>query len=68
MTIEIKPVGVIHSPFNKPDGTPLLDIKPYVPVFDSFPASRSGWLTEQQTGRTIADGRFHGAVGPDDGA
>ena len=26
------------------DGTPLLDIKPYVPVFDSYPDERSGWL------------------------
>ena len=26
------------------DGTPLLDIKPYVPVFDAYPDSKSGWL------------------------
>ena len=26
------------------DGTPLLDIKPYVPEFDHFPADRVGWL------------------------
>jgi tRNA-Thr(GGU) m(6)t(6)A37 methyltransferase TsaA len=26
------------------DGTPLLDIKPYVTAFDSYPGSRSGWL------------------------
>jgi tRNA (adenine37-N6)-methyltransferase len=26
------------------DGTPVLDIKPYVPAFDSFAAERSGWL------------------------
>ena len=26
------------------DGTPLLDIKPYVPTFDAYPASRCGWL------------------------
>ncbi len=26
------------------DGTPVLDIKPYVPEFDSFPEARSGWL------------------------
>ncbi|MGA9673217.1 MAG: tRNA (N6-threonylcarbamoyladenosine(37)-N6)-methyltransferase TrmO [Terracidiphilus sp.] len=25
------------------DGTPLLDIKPYVPAFDSFEESRAGW-------------------------
>lgn len=42
------------------DGTPLLDIKPYVPAFDCFSAARSGWLGEQRSGRTTADARFHG--------
>ena len=26
------------------DGTPLLDIKPYVPAFDAYPDASSGWL------------------------
>lgn len=26
------------------DGTPLLDIKPYVPEFDAYPGSRCGWF------------------------
>jgi tRNA-Thr(GGU) m(6)t(6)A37 methyltransferase TsaA len=26
------------------DGSPLLDIKPYVPAYDSFPDVRTGWL------------------------
>jgi tRNA (Thr-GGU) A37 N-methylase len=26
------------------DGTPLLDIKPYVPEFDQFDDIRRGWL------------------------
>ena len=26
------------------DGTPLIDIKPYVPDFDQYPADRVGWL------------------------
>ena len=26
------------------DGTPLLDIKPYVPPFDAFPEATTGWL------------------------
>lgn len=34
------------------DGTPIVDIKPYIPLYDSFPASRTGWLgrlaTEQE--------------------
>lgn len=27
------------------DGTPLLDIKPYVPRFDAFPEASEGWLS-----------------------
>jgi tRNA-Thr(GGU) m(6)t(6)A37 methyltransferase TsaA len=26
------------------DGTPLLDIKPYVPAFDAFCSAKAGWL------------------------
>ena len=42
------------------DGTPLLDIKPYVPEFDQHPAERIGWL-EQARGRVQgqrSDDRF----------
>lgn len=28
------------------DGTPILDIKPYVPYADSFPGSRAGWIDD----------------------
>ncbi len=28
------------------DGTPILDIKPYVPYADAFPESRAGWIDE----------------------
>ena len=27
------------------EGTPLLDIKPYVPAFDSIPGAQSGWVS-----------------------
>ena len=30
------------------DGTPLLDIKPYVPRFDCFPQATEGWLASKQ--------------------
>ena len=40
------------------DGTPLLDIKPYVPEYDAFPQSRAGWLENCGNGRTLADSRF----------
>ena len=42
------------------DGTPLLDIKPYVPEFDNHPADRVGWL-EKAKGRVRnqkSNGRF----------
>jgi tRNA-Thr(GGU) m(6)t(6)A37 methyltransferase TsaA len=32
------------------DGTPLLDIKPYVPQFDSVPEASSGWLQDKLNG------------------
>ncbi|MEN6611385.1 MAG: tRNA (N6-threonylcarbamoyladenosine(37)-N6)-methyltransferase TrmO [Methanoregulaceae archaeon] len=28
------------------DGTPVLDIKPYIPSFDSFPEEKTGWVAE----------------------
>ncbi len=42
------------------DGTPLLDLKPYVPEFDAYAAERLGWLETAQ-GRVQAhksDRRF----------
>lgn len=42
------------------DGTPLLDIKPYVPQIDAYPGCRAGWFDSNRVDRTIADGRFHG--------
>jgi len=41
------------------DRTPLLDIKPYVPEFDSHPSSRAGWFDRCGVDRRVADGRFH---------
>jgi len=40
------------------DGTPLLDIKPYVPQFDAFPSSRAGWFDRSDVRCSTADGRF----------
>ncbi len=28
------------------DGTPILDVKPYVPYADAFPQARAGWIDE----------------------
>ena len=42
------------------DGTPLLDIKPYIPEFDSPPEVRLGWLenAKGKVGTTRSDRRF----------
>jgi tRNA-Thr(GGU) m(6)t(6)A37 methyltransferase TsaA len=42
------------------DGTPLLDIKPYVPEYDCFPEARTAWLSEPtvRAGAMWADSRF----------
>ena len=42
------------------DGTPVLDIKPYVPEFDHHPADRVGWLEQarDKVQSRRSDGRF----------
>ncbi len=52
-TLEVSGVDLL-------DGTPVLDIKPYVPAFDVFAAERVGWLADAapRVHDTRADGRF----------
>jgi tRNA-Thr(GGU) m(6)t(6)A37 methyltransferase TsaA len=40
------------------DGTPLLDIKPYVPEFDCFSVQRVGWYAGKSADNVVADDRF----------
>jgi tRNA (Thr-GGU) A37 N-methylase len=42
------------------DGTPLLDIKPYIPQFDDRAGATIGWFTQQieRVAMVRADGRF----------
>lgn len=40
------------------DGTPLLDIKPYVPDYDAYPDSQAGWLDHAPKPGVMADRRF----------
>jgi tRNA (adenine37-N6)-methyltransferase len=40
------------------DGTPLLDIKPYVPEFDCHSVKKSGWFEQAPGRRSVADHRF----------
>jgi tRNA-Thr(GGU) m(6)t(6)A37 methyltransferase TsaA len=52
-TLAIEDVDVL-------DGTPLLDLKPYVPAFDAYPGSRCGWLetVAGNAGTVRSDDRF----------
>jgi tRNA-Thr(GGU) m(6)t(6)A37 methyltransferase TsaA len=52
-TLRVEGVDVV-------DGTPLLDIKPYVPAFDAVPAERIGWYAGkvERAGEVRADDRF----------
>jgi len=36
------------GPCDLVDGTPVFDIKPYIPEYDSFPDEQQGWLDEVQ--------------------
>ncbi|MBL7215403.1 MAG: tRNA (N6-threonylcarbamoyladenosine(37)-N6)-methyltransferase TrmO [Phycisphaerae bacterium] len=49
--IEIEDVDML-------DGTPLLDIKPYVKKFDHFQVARCGWTDNITNENTKADNRF----------
>ena len=47
----------LDQPVLDVDGTPVLDLKPYVPYCDAFPRARAGWIDELDGGG--------GAVQPD---
>ena len=42
----IKGRTLLLGPCDLLDGTPVFDIKPYIPEYDAFPLERSGWLGE----------------------
>jgi tRNA-Thr(GGU) m(6)t(6)A37 methyltransferase TsaA len=46
------------------DGSPLLDIKPYVPAFDCFNLARAGWYTGKTAAGVVADNRFEAQLPP----
>ena len=53
--------GVLHLlDVDMVDGTPVLDLKPYVPSFDSKPEAEIGWLTGRDTAarEMKSDSRF----------
>ena len=44
------------------DGTPILDIKPYLPYVDSFPDSQIGWMKDLQDNQAIYQIHYHKQV------
>ena len=44
--IKIEKTTLIVGPLDLVDGTPILDIKPYLRTADSFPDSRLGWIAD----------------------
>jgi tRNA-Thr(GGU) m(6)t(6)A37 methyltransferase TsaA len=50
-TLEVADIDIV-------DGTPLLDIKPYVAEFDCHAVKKSGWFDQAAGERSVADGRF----------
>lgn len=51
------------GPCDLVDGTPILDIKPYIPAYDAFPGESSGWLGEVDA-LMAAPPRFRVVHGP----
>ncbi|WP_223621395.1 tRNA (N6-threonylcarbamoyladenosine(37)-N6)-methyltransferase TrmO [Lysobacter sp. ESA13C] len=44
--VAVEPGALILRGVDLLDGTPVLDIKPYVPYADAFAGSRAGWIDE----------------------
>ncbi|MGN0846760.1 MAG: tRNA (N6-threonylcarbamoyladenosine(37)-N6)-methyltransferase TrmO [Kiritimatiellia bacterium] len=44
------------------DGTPVLDIKPYIPAADAFPGAKAGWVEAQEHWRVEATPAFTAAA------
>ena len=58
--LAVKGCEVVIEGVDVLDGTPLLDIKPYVPAFDCYPDENSGWLAgcKDTVGSMKSDTRF----------
>ena len=56
--VEIKWNVIIVENLDLLDGTPVLDIKPYVGEFDSRAGARFGWLEAVKRCTDVADDRF----------
>lgn len=57
--IEIKKNILTIENVDMLDQTPLLDIKPYIPLFDHYPEAKTGWLdAEPKEAKKFSDNRF----------
>ena len=61
--VELREVDVASGlltlgPSDLLDGTPVLDVKPYVPAVDAFPDAAPGWFGDGTEGPQHADDRF----------
>lgn len=56
--IAVEPTALRVQGIDLLDGTPILDIKPYVPYADAFPDSKAGWINviDANQGRHSAPG------------
>jgi tRNA (Thr-GGU) A37 N-methylase len=62
--------GIILNNVDVLDGTPVIDIKPYVPDFDVWPADRVGWFEGKSCNATTrrSDDRFSACTLEDTGS
>jgi tRNA (adenine37-N6)-methyltransferase len=44
--VRVEPRVVVVSGLDLLDGTPILDLKPYLPYADAFPDARAGWVDD----------------------
>jgi tRNA-Thr(GGU) m(6)t(6)A37 methyltransferase TsaA len=58
--IEVNGTTLVIEDADILDGTPLLDLKPYIPAFDSYPDASSGWFEQNagNAGWVRSDDRF----------
>lgn len=42
----VEPGRLVIGPCDLLDGTPILDVKPYIPAYDAFPEEQVGWMGE----------------------
>ncbi len=59
--IVYKPIGYIQTPFQRPENTPLPDIKSFIPNFDNPEKVKTGWFAKVSSNfpKRKSDNRFN---------